>query len=106
MSSNFLVTAVAAVSLVAFSASGFTEEAIKGSKSDTSERMGGGGGVRTSGAAKTTTVKSSKSNGSERMGGGGGRSGGGAAAKAKNLNTSRSNVNRSGGRDTKSPGTR
>jgi uncharacterized protein YdeI (BOF family) len=66
MSRNFLVTAVAAVSLVAFSASGFTEEAIKGSKSDTSDRMGGGGGAKgAGGAAKTTTVKRSKSNTSD-----------------------------------------
>ena len=100
MSRNFLVTAVAAVSLVAFSASGFTEEAIKGSKSDTSDRMGGGGGAKgDGGAAKTTTVKRSKSNTSDRMGGGGGRSGGSAPAGAINLN-------RNGGRDTPSPGTR
>ncbi len=46
MSRNFLVTAVAAASLVAFSASGFAQEAIKSSKSDTSDRMGGGGGAR------------------------------------------------------------
>ena len=93
MSRNFLVTAVATVSLVAFSASGFAEEVIKGSKSDTSDRMGGGGGAKgAGGVAKTKTVKRSKSNGSERMGGGGGvRSGGGAPAMTKNLNSSRSN---------------
>ncbi len=42
--------------------------------------------------AEPTTVKSSKSNTSDRMGGGGGvRSGGGAPAKVINLNSSRSN---------------
>ena len=50
MSRNFLVTAVAAASLVAFSASGFAQEAIKSSKSDTSDRMGGGGGAKGAGA--------------------------------------------------------
>ena len=65
---------------------------VKSSKSNTSDRMGGGGGRGT--AARTTTVKSSKSNTSDRMGGGGGAKGGGGgggAAKAINLNSSRSN---------------
>ena len=47
---------------------------VKSSKSNTSDRMGGGGGKGA--AARTTTVKSSKSNTSDRMGGGGGRGGG------------------------------
>jgi hypothetical protein len=42
---------------------------VKSSKSNSSDRMGGGGGKGS--AAKTTTVKSSKSNTSDRMGGGG-----------------------------------
>jgi len=54
---------------------------VKGSKSNTSDRMGGGGGK---GTAQATTVKSSKSNTSDRMGGGGGK---GAASRAKS-NTS------------------
>ena len=62
MSSNFLVTAVAAVSLVAFSASGFTEEAIKGSKSDTSDRMGGGGG-RSGGSAPAGAINLNRNGG-------------------------------------------
>ena len=41
---------------------------VKSSKSNTSDRMGGGGG----GTLRATTVKSSKSNTSDRMGGGGG----------------------------------
>jgi hypothetical protein len=65
---------------------------VKSSKSNTSDRMGGGGGVRAGGVARTTTVKSSKSNTSDRMGGGGGR-GSGALDKAINLNSSRSNSN-------------
>ena len=44
---------------------------VKSSKSNTSDRMGGGGGKGS--AARATTVKSSKSNTSDRMGGGGGR---------------------------------
>jgi opacity protein-like surface antigen len=58
---------------------------VKSSKSNTSDRTGGGGG----GAARTTTVKSSKSNTSDRMGGGGGVRAGGAV----DLNSSRSNSN-------------
>jgi hypothetical protein len=46
---------------------------VKSSKSNTSDRMGGGGGKGSAG--KTTTVKSSKSNTSDRMGGGGGGKG-------------------------------
>jgi|GraSoiStandDraft_44_1057316.scaffolds.fasta_scaffold1289602_1 hypothetical protein len=63
---------------------------VKSSKSNTSDRMGGGGG--THGAARATTVKSSKSNTSDRMGGGGGAKGAGGGAKAINLNSSRSNT--------------
>jgi hypothetical protein len=43
---------------------------VKSSKSNTSDRMGGGGGKGA--ASRATTVKSSKSNTSDRMGGGGG----------------------------------
>ena len=42
---------------------------VKSSKSNTSDRMGGGGGKGQAGRA--TTVKSSKSNTSDRRGGGG-----------------------------------
>jgi hypothetical protein len=50
---------------------------VKSSKSNTSDRMGGGGGTKgAGGVARTTTVKSSKSNTSDRMGGGGGVRGG------------------------------
>jgi hypothetical protein len=62
-----------------------TATSVKGSRSNGSYRMGGGGGkaaaprmltVRKAGgsAAEATTVKSSKSNSSDRMGGGGGKS--------------------------------
>ncbi len=44
---------------------------VKSSKSNTSDRMGGGGGKGTT--LRATTVKSSKSNTSDRMGGGGGK---------------------------------
>ena len=46
---------------------------VESSKSNTSDRMGGGGGGK--GAAGVTTVKSSKSNTSNRMGGGAGGKG-------------------------------
>ena len=62
---------------------------VKSSKSNTSDRTGGGGA---GGVARTTTVKSSKSNTSDRMGGGGGR-GSRALDKAIDLNSSRSNSN-------------
>ena len=63
---------------------------VKSSKSNTSDRMGGGGGTQgAGGAARTTTVKSSKSNTSDRMGGGGGVRAGGAL----DLNSSRSDSN-------------
>ena len=58
----------------------------KSSKSNTSDRMGGGGGKGS--ASRATTVKSSKSNTSDRMGGGGGK---GVATRKGNLNSSRSN---------------
>jgi hypothetical protein len=48
---------------------------VKGSKSNSSDRMGGGGGGK--GAAGVTAVKGSKSNSSDRMGGGGGGKGAG-----------------------------
>ena len=67
---------------------------VKGSKSNTSDRIGGGSGAKgAGGVARTTTVKSSKSNTSDRMGGGGGVRGGGALDKAIDLNSSRSNSN-------------
>jgi hypothetical protein len=65
---------------------------VKSSKSNTSDRTGGGGTKGAGGVAKTTTVKSSKSNTSDRMGGGGGR-GSGALDKTIDLNNSRSNSN-------------
>jgi hypothetical protein len=61
---------------------------VKSSKSNTSDRMGGGGG-KAGAAARTTTVKSSKSNTSDRMGGGGGKAG--AAAKTTTVKSSKSN---------------
>ena len=60
---------------------------VKSSKSNTSDRMGGGGGKGS--AAKTTTVKSSKSNTSDRMGGGGGK---GTAGRATTVKSSKSNT--------------
>jgi hypothetical protein len=60
---------------------------VKGSKSNGSERMGGGGGH-----GQTKKVKSIKSNSSDRMGGGGGVRGGGAPANTIKLNSSRSNI--------------
>jgi hypothetical protein len=48
---------------------------VKSSKSNTSDRMGGGGGKGK--AARGKTVKSGKSNTSDRMGGGGGKGFGG-----------------------------
>ena len=59
---------------------------VKSSKSNQSERMGGGKGAGS--AAKATTVKSSKSNTSDRLGSTKGSSG---PAKVLNLNSSRSN---------------
>jgi hypothetical protein len=67
---------------------------VKSSKSNTGDRMGGGGGTKgAGGVAKTTAVKSSKSNTSDRMGGGAGVRGGGALEKTLDLNSSRSNSN-------------
>ena len=60
---------------------------VKGSKSNSSDRMGGGGGKGA--AARATTVKSSKSNTSDRMGGGGGKR---AAARATTVKSSKSNI--------------
>ena len=99
MSHRFLTAVLTAASVV-FATHAYAEPTtVKGSKSNSSDRMGGGGGVKTPGVAKTTTVKGSKSNTSDRMGGGGGHSGGSAPVGAINLN-------RNGGRDTPSPGTR
>ena len=59
---------------------------VKSSKSNTSDRMGGGGGK---GKAGRTTVKSSKSNTSDRMGGGGGKGKAGrTTVKSSKSNTS------------------
>jgi hypothetical protein len=57
---------------------------VRGSKSNSSDRMGGGGGH-----GQTKKVKSIKSNSSDRMGGGGGVRGGGAPTNSINLNSSR-----------------
>ena len=82
MSRKFLIPTLAiaflaaplAISGDAAQAEGATRATtVKSSKSNTSDRMGGGGGK---GTARATTVKSSKSNTSDRMGGGGGRGGG------------------------------
>jgi hypothetical protein len=56
-----------------FATQSYAETTVKNSKSNTSDRMGGGGGGK--GAAGVTTVKSGKSNSSDRMGGGGGGKG-------------------------------
>jgi hypothetical protein len=87
MSRNFPVAALAAACLVAFGFSNSTQAeptTVKSSKSNSSERMGGGGGH-----GRSAKVKISKSNNSERMGGGGGVSHG--PAGVINLNSSRSN---------------
>jgi hypothetical protein len=72
MSCRLLIVALMASSL-AFATQSCAETVTKSSKSNTGERMGGGGGGK--GAAGVTTVKSSKSNSSDRMGGGGGGKG-------------------------------
>jgi hypothetical protein len=61
---------------------------VKSSKSNTSDRMGGGGGGKGA-VQRATTVKSSKSNTSDRMGGGGG--GKGAAGRATTVKSIKSN---------------
>jgi hypothetical protein len=107
MSRNFLVMAVSAVSLVAFSAAGFAEETtmvkddsnkgqqapdvvgalrhkgagtttVKGTKSNTSERMSGDTGSLGRVRSGVSVDLRSKSNTSDRMGGGGGVRGGGS----------------------------
>ena len=83
MSGNFLVPALAAVALVAFSASGFAGESttVKGNSNrghltpNITSRMGGGGGH-----SNWAKVRGTKSNTSERMGGGGGVRGGGSGS--------------------------
>jgi hypothetical protein len=74
MSRNFLVMAVAAVSLVAFSAAGFAEETtmVKGDSNKGQQAPDVVGALRHKGAG-TTTVNGTKSN-ADRMGGGGGHS--------------------------------
>ena len=74
MSIRYLTVALMASS-VAFANLSHAETTVKGSKSNSSDRMGGGGGGK--GAAGVTTVKSGKSNSSDRMGGGGGGKGAG-----------------------------
>jgi hypothetical protein len=61
---------------------------VKSSKSNSSDRMGGGGGGKGA-TSRATTVKSSKSNTSDRMGGGGG--GKGATSRATTVKSSKSN---------------
>jgi hypothetical protein len=70
-----LLTAALLASSVAFATQSYAETVSKSGQSNTSDRMGGGGGGK--GAAGVTTVKSSKSNSSDRMGGGGGAKGAG-----------------------------
>jgi hypothetical protein len=60
-------------SSVAFANLSYAETTVKSGKSNSGDRMGGGGGGK--GAAGVTTVKGSKSNSSDRMGGGGGGKG-------------------------------
>jgi hypothetical protein len=74
MSYRLLIVALMAAS-VGFATQSYAETTVKSSKSNTSDRMGGGGGGK--GAAGLTTVKSGKSNTSDRMGGGGGGKGAG-----------------------------
>jgi hypothetical protein len=70
MSIRYLTVALMASS-VAFANLSHAQTTVPGGKSNTGERMGGGGGGK--GAAGVTAVKSSKSNSSDRMGGGGGK---------------------------------
>jgi hypothetical protein len=67
MSIRTLTVALMASS-VAFASLSHAETTVKGSKSNSSDRMAGGGGGK--GAAGVTTVKGSKSNSSDRMGSG------------------------------------
>jgi hypothetical protein len=96
MSRGFVAAVTAAC--VAFASCALVPESaqaepvtVKSSKSNTSDRTGGGGAKGAGGVARTTTVKSSKSNTSDRMGGGG--RGSGALDKTIDLNSSRSNSN-------------
>jgi hypothetical protein len=72
MSTHYL-TVVLVASSVAFANLSYAQTTLPSGKSNTSDRMGGGGGGK--GAAGVTAVKSSKSNSSDRMGGGGGGKG-------------------------------
>jgi hypothetical protein len=81
-----LLTVALMASSVAFANLSYAQMTLPSGKSNTSDRMGGGGGGK--GAAGVTAVKSSKSNSSDRMGGGGGgkgaaqqRMGGGGGGK-------------------------
>jgi hypothetical protein len=68
-----LLTLALMASSVAFANLSYAQTTLPSGKSNTSDRMGGGGGGK--GAAGVTTVKGSKSNSSDRMGGGGGGKG-------------------------------
>lgn len=87
MSRNFLVMAVAAVSLVAFSAAGFAEETttVKGDSNKGQVAPDVVGALRHKGAG-TTTVNGSESN-ADRMGGGGGH---GQTKKVKSIKSNSS----------------
>jgi hypothetical protein len=74
MSIHYLTVALMASS-VAFANLSHAQTTVPVGKSNSSDRMGGGGGGK--GAAGVTTVKGSKSNSSDRMGGGGGGKGAG-----------------------------
>jgi hypothetical protein len=87
MSYRLLTVAVITAGAV-FATPSYAQLTVNPSGSNTSDRMGGGGGGK--GAAGMTTVKSSKSNTSDRMGGGGGGKGaaGVTAVKSSKSNTS------------------
>jgi hypothetical protein len=73
MSFRLLIAILTTASFVFTTYSYAEPTTVHGSRSNGSERMGGGGGGK--GAAGVTTVKNSKSNSSDRMGGGGGGKG-------------------------------
>jgi hypothetical protein len=68
-----LLTVTLIVAGAVFATQSIAQTTLNTGKSNTTDRMGGGGGGK--GAAGVTTVKSSKSNTSDRMGGGGGGKG-------------------------------
>jgi hypothetical protein len=89
-----LLTVALITAAAMFATQSYAAKNLNTSRSNISDRMGGGGGGK--GAAGVTTVKSSKSNSSDRMGGGGGgkgatgltsgRMGGGGGGKGRALN--------------------